>query len=302
MRDIKTHKESISTITSRLDQQKDMINDSRRLNQMFLREMVRHRDVNVQKRRVNDIIEKSVERSRSLVGEMLGAYKDGVSKSVGLRRTILTEVNMANRSSMSRIATGKLNVNDVLPKIEDWEMRSRDLLKHRIKTRIVANRTRATLIANYVQRMEDFDQGLCDIKERESVPELEEILSVFERVESKRADLGERMVGISVESDQLNAKNNALTRENNEATAIIAEFEEFNDIHCSLHEQKDQRIDNKLKSIRKESSFLDEEFLDFKDIVYESFLYWEVTNLGQTVPVSKDMVQKEFIQLGAFNP
>jgi hypothetical protein len=233
---------------------------------------------------------------------MLGAYKDGVSKSVGLRRTILGEVVMATRGGAGRLGTAKLNVADVLPRIEDWEMRSRDLLKHRIKTKIVANRNRATLIANYVQRMEDFDQGLCDIKERESVPELEEILSVFERVESKRADLGERMVGISVESDQLNAKNNALTRENTEATAIIGELEEFNDIHGSLHEQKDQRIDNKLKSIRKEISFLNDEFLDFKDIVYESFLYWEHTRLGKTVPVSKDMVQKEFIQLGAFNP
>jgi hypothetical protein len=150
--------------------------------------------------------------------------------------------------------------------------------------------------------MEDFDQGMCDIKERESVPELGEILSVFERVESKRADLGERMVGISVESDQLNAKNNALIRENTDCTAMIGELEEFNDIHGSLHEQKDQRIDNKLISIREEISFLDDEFLDFKDIVYESFLYWEGTKLGKTVPVSKDMVQKEFIQLGAFNP
>lgn len=191
---------------------------------------------------------------------------------------------------------------DVLPKIEDFEMKSRDLLRHRIRTKINDNRSRAKLISNYVSRMEDFDQGMCYIKDRESVPDIEQILETFERVESKRADLGNRMHGISVESDQLNAKNNALLRENEKTNAELTELEEFNDIHLTLHEQKDGRVAKKLKDIKEESVFLDDEFLDFKDIVYQSFLFWETTPVGKSVPLTKDMVQREFIQLGAFNP
>jgi len=246
-------------------------------------------------------LEKDVFRSRSMVTQMMGAYKDGVAKSVSLRRNIISEIITRPKSS----AKGKEKTFDPLanmPKIQAWELRARDLVKHRIKVSIIRNRERTFTLGNYVQRMESFDFAISHIKNKESVPDLEEIIQTLERFESMQEDIATKNYINSNESDRITARNNRLIRESEQMRKLLKEREAFNKLNNSKQGAKDKFIEERLSSVKQEVKQLSEDYLEFKELAYQSFMYFEPKILTTFVPIGRDMVQKEFIELGAFNP
>jgi hypothetical protein len=110
----------VSQITAKLESQFESINDTRRFNVAAHRDMVRRKDINLQRKEINKTIERSVEVARTTVRGMLGAYRDGVSQSIGMRRTIVNEVEVAQRSNAQK-KLGQVDTEGFLPQIEKWE-------------------------------------------------------------------------------------------------------------------------------------------------------------------------------------
>ena len=300
-RDINRLKEDASVITNNLMKQVNHIDDVRRLNQVFLRQMVISRDLNYGQQKVNRAVENSVKRSRSMVTDMMGAYKQGVTKSVNLRRNIISEI-VTRPKSICRGKEEKFDPTANMPKIQPWELRARDLVKHRIKISIIKNRERSFTVSNYQERMESFDFAMSYIKDKESVPDLNEIITTLARFQGMQDDIATKNYIGAVETDRILSKNNKLIRESEQMAKLLKERSDFNKINMSKAGEKDKFIAKKLKSCKREVIQLSEDFLEFKEIAYQGYMFFEPSILTKHVPISRDMMQQEFIAIGSFNP
>ena len=158
-----------------------------------------------------------------------------------------------------------------LPQIQSWELRARDLVKHRIKCAVIRNKEKAFTLANYQERMESFDKAISYCKEKESVPILDEIVSTLERFAIMQESIATKNYIGSVETDKYIAKNCRLSRENVQMGVILKERQELNRISSSTKGAKDKYIAEKLVSVKAEIVELSDDYVEFKELAYQGF-------------------------------
>ena len=250
-RDINVLKERVSTITKKLMNQVEHIDDVRRLNQVYIKEMANTRNIKSAQVNCNRVIRTTVVRARSNIRDMMGAYKSGVTRSVSLRRNIIEEVIAPSRN-LARSKDEQFDPMQALPQIQAWELRARDLVKHRIRLSIVKNYQKVNVIVNYQERMDDFDFALNYIKEKESIPDLEEIISTIERNGIIMKEACTKDAINVVQSDNIKTKMVKIQREVDQMRILLKENLDFEREHNSQVEGKDKYIKKKLISVRRE--------------------------------------------------
>lgn len=279
-----------------------VINDQRREGIKGRNDMVRYKEIKQGRQLVNNGILETVARSRSEVADLLANIKCGKSKSINLRRRINNDVDLEMKSQGKMPRLDEVDAENFLPNIEKWELKARDLLKHRISKCILASSSKSLLIAQYQTRMEEYDEAFDLIKNEESCPMLEEIIETFEKYQEKKEEILNKEYIISNDCSKSQATNNVINKRNIEMKIMLRDMTVFNIVNTGKKEEKDSLIDGKHAFLNKEITTLNDEFLEFKNLVFNSFLYMQETTLGKNVPTSSDMVQKEFVALGAFNP
>lgn len=161
-------------------------------------------------------IQENIQRSRSLVHEMLNMYKNGVESSIGLRRKICNEVKLEEKAMGKTPRLKSIDADNFLPKTEKWELRARELLSYRITNSIMKQRNKATLIANYQTRMEEFDKAFTIIKNSDSCTRLDEIIYTFDRIQDKTEDVLNKEYVVGNETANIEGENNVLRESNKE--------------------------------------------------------------------------------------
>lgn len=265
------------------------------------RDMVRRKDINYQRQEINKTIERSVEVARTTVRGMLGSYKDGVSQSIGLRRTIVNEVELAQRQNVQK-KLNRIDTDSFLPQIEKWELRGRDLYKHRIRKIIEKNYSKAHMINCFKQRMEEYDSAFNDIKDRESFTEMEEIIITFERDEDRRNEILGKMYLIGNEKEELNTMNKNLERYNQEIRDLLVELAADGSKSDQAQANRDKILTDKVRAGQRELAQIDDEFLEFKAISQNAFLHFSGTAIGRSIEITDKVAQSDLVSLGMFDP
>jgi hypothetical protein len=291
----------VSQITAKLDSQFESINYTRRFNMAAHRDMVRRKDINYQRQEINKTIERSVEVARTTVRGMLGAYKDGVSQSIGLRRTIVNEVELAQRQIVQK-KLNQIETDSFLPQIEKWELKGRDLYKERIRKITEKNYSKAHMINCFMQRMEEYDSAFNDIKERESFTEMDEIIITFERDEDRRNEILGKMYSIGNEKEELNAMNKNLERYNQEIRDLLVELAADGSKSDQAQANRDKILSDKVRAGQRELAQIDDEFLEFKAIAQNAFLHFSGTAIGRSIEITDKVAQSDLVSLGMFDP
>lgn len=95
------------------------------LQQSMNRDMVRRKDVNLNKKEVNTSAVEYVEKSRNMVGDLLIGYKQEMHKSIGLRRAIINELDVYEKKD-TRKKLEKVAICSYLQHMEKWEINARE--------------------------------------------------------------------------------------------------------------------------------------------------------------------------------
>ena len=279
------------------------INDERRVIIKDRKNMCRYKEIKINKIHANHEIVKIVSGARSEVQGMLSNHGQSLAQCLNLRRTINNEVEMEQKNQAKFPKHKDIDAENFLPQIEKWELRSRDLLAHRIHMRIFHMNAKSDLITQYVGRMEEYDRAFNYIKNQESCPRLDDIVETFSRFERQKEEIlsNEYIIGNEIAVGRTD--NNIQIKENNAMKKQLKDTQKFNIDITTKEDAKDKMLNDKHNMMDSEIHSLNDEFLEFKNLVYNSFVYFQKTILGKNVPQGKDVgEEKQFMALGQFDP
>lgn len=150
--------------------------------------------------------------------------------------------------------------------------------------------------------MEEIDGCFTKIKFEESITEVNDIIEDLVRIHEKKNDIYSKMYDIGNVMTDFKLKNKFLVKYNKDCEEMIESLNDTNADNEDGKQQKNTKIFDTLEIYQNENEWLDNESVQLKVHCKNAFAHWSRTTIGRMTPAPSDMMNKEFIALGAFVP
>lgn len=110
------------------------------------------------------------------------------------------------------------------------------------------------------------------------------------------------MYEIGNECERINVENEWIVNWNKLAADDLAKLNAENDVNVQKKADKDDRLYSRIENQHVDCEAFDEEVITVKNHANDAFQFFGDSRIGKIIPIPKNMVQREFVALGAFNP
>ena len=160
----------------------------------------------------------------------------------------------------------------------------------------------ARALQNYSDRMQDIDWAFAEMKQTESITDIDDIENTLTRYSEANYINSGKIYDISRTLHDVIQQNAAIVQHNAKMEIIIRKLGSESSERIATEMNETKTIAEEVEILAPQADYLEKEYIGIKKILGEELMRWEHTAISKYTPMMPDMDGFKFTKLGVLDP